>query len=414
VSGNLRLLFELLWQPMTAIRHLRERAPVAFAVGAAWTASALHALVTSLLVRYAQGEDLAATGLLTGGLYNAAMFGLMEVLFVAAIYVPFAVFLANLFERRATFSLVLREEYAATAACTLSAWAMALLVTLIPTFIIGWQSAQAAAGEAIITGYFVLSLVIPLPIFAALMTITLGTVFRIGWGAALLATLGSFLSLAGLPFVLSVFRFICASPFLLLLLIFLLRDRIGELFSAQRARQSFKHNLEIATLNPADASAHYNLGLIYQQRGEIEAAVNSFQRAIEIDPEDADSHYQLGRIKRERGQLTEALSHFEKVVSLAPAHSQYEVWRETALVYLAAKQHEDALGMLDRFLAERPSDAEGRYWRGLALAHLGRAAEAAEEMRNCIESVRTAPAYKYRSERRWLHLAQNFLREWQA
>ena len=36
------------------------------------------------------------------------------------------------------------------------------------------------------------------------------------------------------------------------------------------ARRSFKQNLEATTLDPADASAHYNLGLLYYQRGEYE------------------------------------------------------------------------------------------------------------------------------------------------
>jgi hypothetical protein len=31
-------------------------------------------------------------------------------------------------------------------------------------------------------------------------------------------------------------------------------------------------------------------------------------------------------------------------------------------------------------------------------------------MQNCIESVRTAPAYKYRAEKRWATEAQQFLR----
>ena len=66
--------------------------------------------------------------------------------------------------------------------------------------------------------------------------------------------------------------FVCASPFLLLLLLFLLRDRIDEFIGATRSRQAFKQNLEAATLNPADASAHYQLGLIYQKRGEQDAA----------------------------------------------------------------------------------------------------------------------------------------------
>ena len=42
----------------------------------------------------------------------------------------------------------------------------------------------------------------------------------------------------------------------------------------QRARESFKQNLEAATLNPADASAHYNLGLIHQQRSELKLREN--------------------------------------------------------------------------------------------------------------------------------------------
>jgi hypothetical protein len=149
VIGNLSLLFSLLWQPMTAIKQLRERAPVALAVGAAWVASALYAFVPAFLMRFTavsrapsleDGE--MAMGALTGGLYSAVTVGLMSVLFMAAIYVPFAIFIANLFERRASFSLVIREEYAATAACALSAWAMSLLVTLLPAVIIGWQSVR--------------------------------------------------------------------------------------------------------------------------------------------------------------------------------------------------------------------------------------------------------------------------------
>jgi tetratricopeptide (TPR) repeat protein len=253
--------------------------------------------------------------------------------------------------------------------------------------------------------------VIPLPIFAALMTLAVGLIFRIGWAKAAVVTLLSFLSLFGLVVLMQAVAFFFASPFLLLLLIYFLRDQISDLLSARDTRRSFKQNLEAATLNPADASAHYNLGLIYQQRGEYEKAVQAFQRASEIDPQEVDAHYQLGRLAREQGKLNEAIEHFEKVVRQAPNHSQYEIWRETGLVYYAAKQYLDALAMLDKFLAQRASDAEARYWRGMTLAQLQRENEAAAEMQACIETVRSAPAYKYRTERRWLQQAQNFLRE---
>jgi tetratricopeptide (TPR) repeat protein len=412
---DLTLVTGLLWQPLTALKGLRDRAPFGLAALGAWLATFLYALAAAVLESYAQSGRLfelpgtRAPQFWIGNVQSAALNAALLLLFVTVLYVPFAIFLANLFERRASFSLVLREEYAAVASCALAALASALLVTLLPAAVISWQSAWLNS-EAVV-GYFVLLLVIPLPIFAALMTLAIGLIFRIGWAKAAVVTLLSFLSLFGLVVLMQAVAFFFASPFLLLLLVYFLRDQISDLLSARDTRRSFKQNLEAATLNPADASAHYNLGLIYQQRGEYEKAVQSFERASEIDPQEVDAHYQLGRLAREQGKLNEAIEHFEKVVRQAPNHSQYEIWRETGLVYYAAKQYPDALAMLDKFLAQRSTDAEARYWHGMTLAQLGRDNEAAAEMQICIETVRTAPAYKYRTERRWLQRAQNFLRE---
>jgi Flp pilus assembly protein TadD len=416
---NLSLLIGLLWRPMTAVQRLRDRAPVAFAVSVAWLMTFLYWVVAPPLTLYAQGGRLSddliggefGSGFrtLSGTLSGAATRAVMVVLFVAVVYVPFAILIANLFERRAGFSLVIREEYAGVVSCSLLSLAGSLVVTLPAAILIGWQSG-ILEGD-VVSGYIVLLLVMPLPIFAALMTITIGISFRVGWAAAAVTTLISFLSLPAVFLLATAANFICASPFLLLLLLFLLRDRIDEFIGATRSRQAFKQNLEAATLNPADASAHYQLGLIYQKRGEQDAAVASFQRAAEIDPQEVDAHYQLGRIARQQGRLNEAIRHFEHVVQLDSAHSQNEVWRETGLVYYDAGQFQDALEMFDKFLGKRPSDAEARYWRGLTLYKLGRESEAAQEMQNCVESVRTAPAYKYRFDRRWMNLAENFLRE---
>ncbi|MDX2034756.1 MAG: tetratricopeptide repeat protein [Blastocatellia bacterium] len=424
---NLRLLLKLLWQPMVALKQLRDRAPVGFTIGASWLMTMLYATIGAVMLDYAHAGRAGALEEATNinellsssrslverfwlsNFYDAGMAAVFVILFVAVIYVPFAILIANLFEKRGSFSLVLRDDYASVLSCSLGSLATSLLVTILPAVVIGWQSTWL--GSDAVMGYFVLLIVIPLPVFAALMTLTLGTVFQIGWAAAAITTILSFLSLLGIPLLLQAATFLCASPFLLLLLLFLLRDRVDDFMRSARAKQSFKQNLENATLNPADASAHYNLGLLYQQRAELAAATASFRRAIEIDSQEIDAHYQLGRIAREQGNYDEAIRHFESVVGLDATHSQHEIWREIALVYHAAGQYADALQMLERFLNERPSDAQGRYWRGLTLHELGRDEEAISEMQSCIESVKTAPAYKYRTERQWLHQAQSFLRE---
>ena len=152
-----------------------------------------------------------------------------------------------------------------------------------------------------------------------------------------------FVSYAG-AFLLSplwglLFTRLIGSPFILLMLFFLLRGYFSGIVSNQRARAAFKQNLEAATVNPRDSSAHYNLGLIHQQRGEFGEARERFQRAIDIDPDELDAHYQLGRIAREQNRPAEAIGHFEQVVQREQSHAQNEIWREIGATYLAAGQY---------------------------------------------------------------------------
>jgi tetratricopeptide (TPR) repeat protein len=250
-----------------------------------------------------------------------------------------------------------------------------------------------------------------------LLLIVVGTVlgvkeaFRISvlraLGVSVVACLGALLIS---PLWIMLTSRVLGSPFLVLMLFLLLRGYFGDFMSQHRAKAAFKQNLESATLNPADASAHYNLGLIHQQRGEFDAARERFERAIRIDPEEIDASYQLGRIARSQKRYADAIQHFEQVVTRNPGHAQYEVWREVAATYVAAEQFEDARATLEQFLEHRPSDPEGLYLMGRAHAGLGHRREAANLMQACIEAVKTAPAYKYRASKRWLNEAQQFLR----
>ena len=190
----------------------------------------------------------------------------------------------------------------------------------------------------------------------------------------------------------------------------MLRGKAGEWAQRGRSRAAFKHNLEIATLNPADAGAHYQLGLLYQQRHDLTEARARFERAIEIDPEELDAHYQLGRIAREQNRPAEAVKHFEEVVQRDQTHAQYEVWREIGATYLAAEQFAVARDMLERFREHRTADPEGLYLLGRTYAALGNRRAAHDMLEACIAAVKAAPAYQYRLDKRWLNAARQLLR----
>ncbi len=431
---GLRLVLMIFYAPGRGLREMRDRGALGQAALIALFSQVAYLLVT----QYLSGEKLLAFGgpRAAGSLVFRASISL---LLVAGVLVPLIAFVGNLFERRGSFGLLLQQEYASLASTVLYALAIANLITIpIAIFfnLTGIQAAYIASSPesaAQVRTWFKFSPEMEAQLLAALndprqvaanlfrtmelslflltAVLAVRAVLRLTILKAITVT---FISLA-LAFLISpiwtlLFTPILASPFLLIMLFLLLRGYLGGVMRNHRARESFRQNMEASTLNPADASAHYNLGLIHQSRGELDAARERFERAIKIDDEEIDAHYQLGRIARQQKRLADAVQHFEQVVSRNRAHAQHEIWREVGATYIEAGQFGDARDALEQFLESRPSDPEALYLMGRAHAGLGHPREATSAMQACIDAVKTAPAYKYRADKRWLNEAQQFLR----
>src|SRR5258706_1494979 len=111
--------------------------------------------------------------------------------------------------------------------------------------------------------------------------------------------------------VLGPIRNFLLSPLLLYYAYVMFASDVRSFGDGLRSRQNFRRQLELATTNPRDADAHYQLGLIYQKRHQNSEAVARFQRAVEIDPEEADAHLQLGRILLEQSKFEDAVRHLK-------------------------------------------------------------------------------------------------------
>jgi tetratricopeptide (TPR) repeat protein len=424
----LRFFLMMFYAPVRAMSAVRDRAPLGPAL---LLALATHSIYVIFTQRFYLGGAIYPRLVLT------TLF--QSLLFIAIIFVPATALVANLFERRGSHRLVIQQEYASLASTFFYAWAAANIIGLPLAFLANASGYQASYVQDSIdlvkrfqpalnlpqevlaellnprTHASNLYRMIVLPFFGAGSVLAVREVFRISVLRSLaVMALSTIITYFAAILFLPLFGMILAYPFLLLMLFLLGRGYVGELTRSAQARASFKRNLEASTLNPADASAHYNLGLIHQQRNELNEARMRFQRAVEIDAGELDAHYQLGRIARAQGRLADAIQDFQKVVELTESHAQYEIWREIGATYLAAGQFDDAREALSRFLQHRPSDPEGLYLVGRAFAGMGRRREAAYSMQACIEAVKTAPAYKYRTEKRWLNEAQQFLKHLQT
>jgi tetratricopeptide (TPR) repeat protein len=374
-------------------------------------------------------------------IFAALIVAFIMTLVVMAVFVPLLIAISNFFQRRGSFTQVIQQEFTSVATTFSYAYIVIDLLSLGVIFLVnrsGWSAKLVALtlasserlkqedpqtwsryfDEKQITEFkdnpealgimIVYFLILPITAFFILWAVR--AAFRMGWVRTIFIAIVGVVSMPVLYIIFtSPIGFVIGAPALLLISFFLLQGYFREISRRRQAETDFKQKLELAAQNPTDASAHYNLGLLYQERKDFDEARKSFEKTIEIDTDELDAYYQLGRIAREQNRLQDAINHFSQVISRSQNHAQYEVWREIGATYIAANQFSDAKDALEKFLDERPNDPEGLFLMGKTQAGLGDKNAAIKMMRSCIEAVKTAPAYKNRLEQHWLNEAEKFL-----
>ena len=68
--------------------------------------------------------------------------------------------------------------------------------------------------------------------------------------------------------------------------------------------------------------AHNNLGIALAERGQVDAAIAHYQKALEIKPDYADAHNNLGAALAGRGQIDAAIAHYQKALEIKPDYAE--------------------------------------------------------------------------------------------
>ena len=320
---------------------------------------------------------------------------------ISLFYVPLLILLVSIFAGTGSFGLLLRRDYAVLATCTLMAWTAAHL----PFAIAG---IAMFGSEIDPTAYFAMWAASGL-MFGALMVFALRTVFGTSYAAAIAAV-----ALGWPAFTFAMYFFQYVSPWLfwgflpICLLIYFggyVGGQVSGLGGAFRQRQNLKRFLQNATINPRDADAHVQLGLIYLDRRQEGRAAEHFDKALAIDRTEIDANYEIGRLARAKGDLQNALDHFAVVLEQDERFRLSEIWREIGATYLAAGMLEEAEDALKKFVDRRNVDPEGLYYYGKVLKARGEHDRAREMFESAIESARTSPYFRTRQLGQWSKLA---------
>jgi Tfp pilus assembly protein PilF len=306
-----------------------------------------------------------------------------------------------------SFPVLMRSEYLSLLLCGLMTWTAAYLPLAVATPIMGqWGLLSYVSVFIVANLYFV--------VLAALSIRTLlGTGFGQALGLAAIASMAAVIGIALSDFT-GGMRYYMMSPFLLYYGYSMFGSDVRSLGDGLRSRQHLQQQLQIATTNPRDADAHYQLGLIYQKRRQYSEAVARFQKAIEIDPSEADAQFQLGRIAREQGRFDDAIRYLNTAAALNEKLASGEVWRELGAAYFSASRFEESAAALKKYTDRRPYDPEGLYWFGKSLAGLQKFTEAREAFTTCVEAVDTMPKHRRAEVRKWKGLAKTELKATKA
>jgi tetratricopeptide (TPR) repeat protein len=326
---------------------------------------------------------------------------LQSVLFLLVAYIPAVIILSNTITGDSIGLMLSAEEYRTHVAALFPLWGALFLITaplqwVLPQFLsVGVVDIGAA--------WLLLSLL--------LMAETAWAIRELNY-LSLAAGLAVFaLSAFTLPVFWVLTAYILSLPFFLLFpVLFLSIQKLRSLEQRRSAERDLRERLQVLTLNPRDADAHYQLGLMHLHRGNTVAAQQQFQEAIAIDPQDPAYHYWLGRSYEDREDWARAQEQYEVVYGTDPQFGQEDIFREVGKAYLHSGNLEKAIEFLQFFLNERRSDPQGRYWLAIALEKAGNFAQARSEMRTLLEHARSSPRFFRRANRKWIMLARNLLR----
>ena len=138
----------------------------------------------------------------------------------------------------------------------------------------------------------------------------------------------------------------------------------------------------VGTAGPT-ATGYYNLGNALLKQARIDEAIESYQRALELEPTYSVAYYALGNTFAKQGKFEEARRHLEKAITLNPDLA--EAHSNLGQVLFRQGELENAIQRFRKALELSPTSAEIHFNLGNALINQGRLEEAVKHFQEAIK-----------------------------
>jgi tetratricopeptide (TPR) repeat protein len=137
-------------------------------------------------------------------------------------------------------------------------------------------------------------------------------------------------------------------------------------YTGARLDEARKAFLKVIDLDPHDAKAENNLGLIFESGGQPAAAIEAYRNAIawqeQVAHPSEQPYVNLGNLMMEQGRVAEALAPLEKAVELAPENAFCHL--SLGVYYRKVSRLEPGRRELERATQLDPENAVAHYQLG--------------------------------------------------
>ncbi len=105
---------------------------------------------------------------------------------------------------------------------------------------------------------------------------------------------------------------------------------------------------------------------LHESRGDYEAAIGGYDRALEVEPLDWQLYLLRGSARFKAGRIEASIEDFDEVVALEPSQAPY-LWQR-GISYYYAGRFADCRGQFEGHRQVNPNDVENAVWHLLCVA----------------------------------------------
>jgi Flp pilus assembly protein TadD len=157
---------------------------------------------------------------------------------------------------------------------------------------------------------------------------------------------------------------------------------LGDKGQGEAAVAAWRKALE---LSPGDARAHYNLGVALAGAGRLEDAITHYRKALAAQPEFGEVHNNLAVALAATGKLDEAIAHYSQALEFYPNAAGIRTNFGVALIWRG--RPEEGIAQFKKALDLNPGFVEARRNLGDALYYFrGRLGGALAEWRTVLQA----------------------------